>query len=75
MQFYSSKEKIDLEIRSQELLAYRWIEALVKSKEELKFLRILKEDNPQKRSMQNNEGLAISDQWRRTSFRKKRIKP
>lgn len=28
-----------------------------KSKEELKFLRILKEDNPQKRSMQNNEGL------------------
>lgn len=62
MQFYNSKEKIDLEIRSQELLANRWIEALVKNKEELKFLRMLKEDNPKKGSMQNNEGLATY-QW------------
>lgn len=62
MQFYSSKEKTDLEIRSEALLAYRWIDALVKNKEELKFLRMLKEDNPKKGSMQNNEGLATY-QW------------
>ena len=62
MKFYSSKEKIDLEIRSQELLANRWIEALIKNKEELKFLRMLKEDNPKKGLMQNNEDLATY-QW------------